>query len=638
VLVFDDNMLKLAKMQETLLKVTAENRQGNLEKYKDIVIEIDKQAFASLLEELKQVNDHNQTLEDELQFMEMVNDYYNQLYELQLGFKKVCELYGDNELELSDLSQIDIDYITNRKNIIEGYLVNLKNIDTNKKKLEKLNDSLIEEEKTKMLLSKRLLDYEEILRKNFINAEGRVVVDGNLQYISVVSEYKELDYDFKLLLYNKDMLNQLLSKVSVDRLEIDEKYKTAEICYNSNPSVDSKHILDDISKEFFKVRYRLTMLKILDLLSNDYDSCELFREKREKLLDLIKYRVVCLKNLGQRISIDPFTRTQIEEQLNATSLMLDNSKKISKIKKEISELSSFVDEMISQNRDYRIDLNETKDLIIDTVSMEDIVSLVDIPDSVYFEEQRVSDNQVVSMKDVTDNFNMSIVRQKTGSVIKRVNQMMSGNEVTESEDKIEIVSPELVIVGQSLDEVDEVVVDNMEETKEDDTISDELLDITLLDDVSLTNDFDDDKIDVEDVVVQEDDAELTLKEEEDNNSISSGYDSSIFETVDPFVSMPLFVDRTDEDDLNVSEELVDIEDSKEDNEELKTIEEDDDINLEIKEEPEDEMPDAFWITQSEDDVNASQDKTMENVVLSFDEQINALLSDEEKTKIKKLSA
>ena len=104
--------------------------------------------------------------------------------------------------------------------------------------------------------------------------------------------------------------------------------------------------------------------------------------------------------------------------------------------------------------------------------------------------------------------------------------------------------------------------------------------------------------------------------------------------------MPLFVDRTDEDDLNVSEELVDtdIKDAKEDNEELETIEEDDDINLEIKEEPEDEMPDAFWITQSEDDVNASQDKTIENVVLSFDEQINALLSDEEKTKIKKLSA
>jgi hypothetical protein len=76
VLVFDDNMLKLAKMQETLLKATAKNRQENLEKYKNIVIEIDKQAFSSLLEEIKQVNNHNQTLEDELEFMEMIGKYY----------------------------------------------------------------------------------------------------------------------------------------------------------------------------------------------------------------------------------------------------------------------------------------------------------------------------------------------------------------------------------------------------------------------------------------------------------------------------------------------------------------------------------------------------------------------------------
>ena len=221
-LVFDDNMLKLAKMQETLLKATAKNRQENLEKYKNIVIEIDKQAFSSLLEEIKQVNNHNQTLEDELEFMEMIGKYYNQLYELQLGFKKVCELYDDNELKLSDLSQIDIDYINNRKNIIEGYLINLKNIETNKQKLEKLNEALIEEEKNKMHLSKRLLDYEEALRNNFINAEGRIVVDGNLQYVSVVTEYKKIDYDFKLLIDNKNALDELLSIVSDERTEIDE--------------------------------------------------------------------------------------------------------------------------------------------------------------------------------------------------------------------------------------------------------------------------------------------------------------------------------------------------------------------------------------------------------------------------------
>jgi len=624
VLVFDDNMLKLAKMHETLLKVTVENRQENLEKYKAIVIEIDKQAFTSLLDELRNVNDHNQTLEDELQFMEMVSDYYNQLYELQLGFKKVCDLYDDNELELSDLSQINIEYINSRKNIIEGYLINLKNIDTNKKKLEKLNDSLIEEEKNKMLLSKRLLDYEDILRKNFINAEGRIVVDGKLQYVSVVSEYKNLELDFKFLLDDKDSLGDLLSKVNIERLDVDEKYKTAEICYNSNPSSSSKHILDDISKEFFKVRYKLTMLKILELLSKDFDSYELFKDKREKLLDLIKYRVVCLKNLGQHISIDPFARTKIDEQLNATSSLLDNSKKINKIKKEISELSNFVDEMMRQNSDYRIELGDTKDLIISTVSMEDMVSLVDVSDSVYFEEQRVSDNQVVSVKDVTDSFNMSIVRQKTRGVIKRVSQMMTVSEDIKPKNKIEIVNPELVIVNQPLNIVDSVN-DEKEHILNDDS-TDDLFDISLLDDVLLTEN-DSDK---EEVVMGEDDI--------GKNTITGSYDSSIFETVDPFESMLLFEDRTDDGSSLLDENVVvnDGEDFTNDNEELKLVLQDnEDIDLEVSDELIDEMPDNFWITQSDD---GKQDNGSEEVVLSFDEQINALLSDEESTKIKKLSA
>lgn len=623
-LVFDDNMLKLAKMHETLLKVTVENRQENLEKYKAIVIEIDKQAFTSLLDELRNVNDHNQTLEDELQFMEMVSDYYNQLYELQLGFKKVCDLYDDNELELSDLSQINIEYINSRKNIIEGYLINLKNIDTNKKKLEKLNDSLIEEEKNKMLLSKRLLDYEDILRKNFINAEGRIVVDGKLQYVSVVSEYKNLELDFKFLLDDKDSLGDLLSKVNIERLDVDEKYKTAEICYNSNPSSSSKHILDDISKEFFKVRYKLTMLKILELLSKDFDSYELFKDKREKLLDLIKYRVVCLKNLGQHISIDPFARTKIDEQLNATSSLLDNSKKINKIKKEISELSNFVDEMMRQNSDYRIELGDTKDLIISTVSMEDMVSLVDVSDSVYFEEQRVSDNQVVSVKDVTDSFNMSIVRQKTRGVIKRVSQMMTVSEDIKPKNKIEIVNPELVIVNQPLNIVDSVN-DEKEHILNDDS-TDDLFDISLLDDVLLTEN-DSDK---EEVVMGEDDI--------GKNTITGSYDSSIFETVDPFESMLLFEDRTDDGSSLLDENVVvnDGEDFTNDNEELKLVLQDnEDIDLEVSDELIDEMPDNFWITQSDD---GKQDNGSEEVVLSFDEQINALLSDEESTKIKKLSA
>lgn len=624
VLVFDDNMLKLAKMQETLLKVTADNRKENLEKYKDIVMEIDKQAFLCLLDELEQVNEHNQTLEDELQFLLVVSDYYNQLYELQLGFRKVCELYDGNELVLSDLSQVNIDYINSRKSIIEGYLINLKNIEINKKKLEKLNNDLINEEKNRILLSKRLLEYEDILRKNFINSEGRIVVDGKLQYVSVVFEYKNLDYDFKLLLDNRDILNELLDVVGNERLEIDEKYRTAEICYNSNPNSNSKYILDDISKEFFKVRYRLTMLKILELLSCNYDSYEQFREKREKLLDLVKYRVICLKNLGEHISIDPFARTKIEEQLNVTSSFIDNSKKINKIKKEISELSKLIDDEIAQNRDYRIEIDENEDLIIDTVSMSDMASLIDVPNSIYFEGQRVADNQVVSIKDITDNFNSSKVRQKTNSVIKRVNQMMTVSDDVKMEKKIEIVSPELVIVNQSSNILDNFSVQNVQMIDED--TNNDILGVSLLGSVLLP------EVKVEDNIENILDEEDSIKKEdivkiEDNNSnniISNNYNSSIFETINPFEPLPLFDDRSDD---TISDDVVDSNDKMQEAE-LESFKEND-----SKEE--NDISDVFWVTQS-DSTNKLDNNN--EVSLSFDEQINVLLADEENSKTKKLVA
>ena len=126
-LLIDDSLFKLAKMLESLLKVDASSRDINLNKYKDIVIEIDSKAYDSFLDEIKQVNLYNHTLEDELNVLERLKDTYNQLNELQCNFKNVCELY-DYDLKLSDLTVINIDYIDNRINVINGYLINVKNI------------------------------------------------------------------------------------------------------------------------------------------------------------------------------------------------------------------------------------------------------------------------------------------------------------------------------------------------------------------------------------------------------------------------------------------------------------------------------------------------------------------------------
>ena len=276
-------MLNLARMQEAVLKKSINDRESNLEKYKNTVIGIDAGAFASMLTELEQIGEHNQTLEDELQFLEQVKDSYNQLLELQLSFIRVCELFGDNSLKLSDLSQINIEYIENRINTINGYLINIKNLEINKNKLQGLNEQLVEEEKKKKYLNEKMLELEESLRKQFISAEGRVIEGSTLIPTSVVLEYQKLGFDLERLLEDVNEFSNLLEKSKKENDEMEDKLQTAEICYNSAPSKTSKQVYDEIMVEYLNFKYRLTMLKILELLISGCDSYDMFREKREKI-------------------------------------------------------------------------------------------------------------------------------------------------------------------------------------------------------------------------------------------------------------------------------------------------------------------------------------------------------------------
>lgn len=174
---FDDNMFRLAKMQETLLKVSTSNREDNLKKYQECVKQIDIKLFNDILEKIKHIDEHNHSLEEELQYLEEIKNAYNLLLELQLSFKRVCEIYGDNSLQLSELTQLNVSDLDDRINAISGYLINLKNIELNKKKLQELNEQLVVEERQKEAFTSRLRALEDELIDNFINAEGRCVLD-----------------------------------------------------------------------------------------------------------------------------------------------------------------------------------------------------------------------------------------------------------------------------------------------------------------------------------------------------------------------------------------------------------------------------------------------------------------------------
>ena len=214
----NDNDFKLLKMNESLLSKIKDKDliDKTIKDYSLLAKRIDEknyQEFISKIEDKK----HSQTLEEELSYLEELENEYTQLEELQCKFRNIYSMYCDDELSLSDLSVIQIDKIRERKNLISGYLVNVKNIDTTKGELEKFNEQLIFEDKKRTNNRERYLRLEEELKNAFINAEGRKETVS--AYTSVKNEYEENGFDIQRLVNDKEYLNIKLVEVHNIRKE-----------------------------------------------------------------------------------------------------------------------------------------------------------------------------------------------------------------------------------------------------------------------------------------------------------------------------------------------------------------------------------------------------------------------------------
>ena len=617
---------------------------------------------------------------------------------------------------MSDLSTIDKEYIDNRKNIISGYLINEKNIDDNKKELDLLSGRLRDEEKKNNELKKRLLGFEDVLRNNFINAEGRYLNGLNLQYVSVISEYESLGYDFKELLYDSKRVEEILKDVYAEVRDADDKLKTAELCYNRLPDADSKVILDEITLENIRCKYKLTMIKILSLLCSDIDNYDMFLKKRIDLFDLIKYRLDFVKKLGINVSVDPFSRTKVFDQIKVVEVLEDNSKNIHKVRKSINELNDRLEEMLAMRNSYKDEIANVKDIMIikevedvsldvvegtslndivtSNIDMEDIVVDVDINvDTDDNENKVILDNQVVSVRDIDSKLNMDIVIQKSNQVIKRVNEMINEVPINNHQDKVLDVVPELVIEQLESNEVLDLIEDkdDIEDKESIDLVEDTNLDMKddLLDNSEISSSVQDDSVEIEKVEFEDDmdifpyldnssnvvsdelsneQTDVNVDTDKDNSvgieidlSDEKEYDSNIFMNVDPFEEAPLFTDRADDDVFEVKTD-VELEENKLDNDVneiyftneidnpfIDTDTEDKEVSIDnivednsnifskvdIQNDLGDEMPDAFWTVQAEQDVldNNTSEKD-DNVILSFDEQVALLRDNSEESDVK----
>ena len=587
-MIIDDNNYKLAKMQESLLKVATEDRHYHLDNYIKTITQIDRRVFNELLDMVQKPHSYSQPLETELEYLESIYEAYNRLLELQTKFRTICEQYGENNLNLSDISQIDIEYIINRIEAIKGYLLNVRNIDANKKKLEILNEQLADEEKKRDFLNKKILILEKKLRDEFVYATFKEIVFGKLVTSdNVISEYERLGYDVRYLIEHADELNKKYSTINEQFVEINERYNAAKMCYSNVLSSDSENVMEEIKKEFYKTKYKYIMLKILKLLVCEVETYDSAKKKREDFIKLLEERYACLKELGISNPVDILRFIDIDGQIADIDSLIACVENIHVVRREIGELTTSTEEMINQNSKYLILLSDTKDLIKSTVGLNDvdITAFDDIASGIEDKEseKEVLGNQVVRVVIVPLGFKLDIARQKANGVISRV--MKLNNDVRVPVKKTEYV-PELVIVPK------ESVVVN----KESPVLPKEK-DIEILDPVIVSDAL---KVDV---------VQPMVNEVQEQPVVEAPLD--IFETVTPFDVEPvMFADRTDNGgvvrDEKVSESVAKMSSSEVLFPESNAVEE--------------IMPDAFWITGDSVKVESDEPK------LSFEDQISALLA------------
>lgn len=607
----NDNDFKLLKMNESLLsRLSVKDGKDYIQaltNYQKLAKKIDSNSYQELIDKIKNYenNQHKLPLEEELIFLQELENQYDSLNELQCKFRNV-----DDDLELSDISTIDRDAISGRKDLISGYLINLKNIEDCNKKIEASNDRLISENKKKELMTSKYQALERDLKRNFINAEGRKIsTNGDIEYTSVKEEYRSNGLDLDTLLEDNSKLREKLEELNSARKEKEEVLVTAQICYDSLPSKENKEILDSLKIDAIKVKYLLSLVKIVDKISKEVTNYDAMVSKREDINDLIRSRVNYLQYLGIRFSFDPFLGIKLGEQMDYLDNFKDNSKMITRIMREIADLDDNLREIENKNIEFTRSLTEDIKIIIDKKSLSEIditnISLDteedDRSNDTSLEEERIvpEDNQVIRIDKLPDDFKIQRVKDKTLGVIKRVNQIFNdintaakGEDTTKLEQEKEEENPELVIepaIIQKKDISEGTIKEDKIDTS-DDIEDDDEVEIVF----PREPEIGEEALVIPEVPKTETIPEVTLTEKE--NIFEDNLDS-------PFTNISLFDDRKDDS------EIFDTEDNNEKENTLKEKNMDEEMT----------MPLTFWETMPQEEKPSEEKETP-----SFDEQIKKL--------------
>lgn len=444
-LVIDDSKLKLLKMKEKMLELSPDKNEKTLAEYQKLAIDIDSECYKMIIDKIKSNNYHSLPFEEQVKFYNEIIEDYNYLNELQCRFKNEYAKYSSEELPLSLLSDIMIEDVKAKASQIEGYLVNIKNLKSNKIELDRLNQVLVHAVEEKKHVEDLMLEIRRRLKSDILNAKGRIQeTNGSLEVTSINLELANCGIDLNAVIDDDSLLDEAYGAFKHDRDEARETLNIALSLPNRDDAICNMYM-----QELLKANYRFNLLELLKEAFDNNNDYNLFKDSLYKIEDLVKEIKNGLRELGIKYYINPFDYIKIKDYIAMFENVHDPQIVIDETKKTIAYLANMIDDMEKANNKFLLSVNDDITIVKEeTPSVDDENTLYVNIDTFTDEETKdideilndkeAKDNQVIRIHDLGEGFKKGRVKEKTRDVINRVYNMIKPKKQVEK-------VPELVI-------------------------------------------------------------------------------------------------------------------------------------------------------------------------------------------------
>jgi len=460
-LVIDDSKLKLLKMKEKILELSTNIDTKALNEYRDLAVAIDDYCYQTIIKEIKDSNYNNLPLEEQIGVLRGILDDYNYFNEMQCNFRNTYSKYSNSGLSLTDISNILVDNIQNRISQIEGYLMNIKNLKSNKIELDRLNQSLIAAVDGKKQTAELIMNIREKLKLDVLNSRGRIYADDNrLEVTNISIELSNFGINLNDIISNDELLNTVYSDALNEKKEKLETLNTALSLPNKDDAICGMYMF-----ELLKSNYKFTLVELIKEIMNSNTDYYLFKDSLYKIEDLIKEIKNNLKELNVKFYINPFDQIKIKDYICVFEKTKDYEIDINAIKQTMTYLADMIDEMEKRNNEFLLSINDEVTILREDINTlylsipKEDVNVLEGDDSIteILKTADVKANQVIRVKQPVIGFMKGRVKEKTNSVIKRVFEMFCQKEKKE-------VIPDLVV--EKLQAIQETVPNEEQKNNE----------------------------------------------------------------------------------------------------------------------------------------------------------------------------